>query len=414
MTRRSGIVLTRPIVRVLNETNEIMNIAIIGAGIGGLTVAASLLRQGHDVQVFEQATVLGEVGAAVQMSANASKVLYQIGLKPTLEAVGVKPESFQFRRFDDGEMLHEIRLGEAHEAAHGTPYYQIHRVDLYNALLGKVVALNANVIHLGKRAHKIEESDSCVQVVFDDGTAVQADLVIGADGIKSVVRQFVVNAEPPVFTGQVAWRLSIPTVRIPVSLRPPLASTIWCGPKNHAVMYYMRAGTLLNFVGCVERPWEEESWTASRPWSELDEDYAGWHPIVRAAVECADKDQCYRWALNNRKPVKTWTTKRIALLGDAVHPTLPYMAQGAAMAIEDAAVLARALDLDAPLPDRLAIYERHRAPRTARVVEESTQMGELYHISDAAEMRKAFKDRNIAASRNNWLYPYDPLTVPLD
>ncbi|KWF32775.1 hypothetical protein WL88_25875 [Burkholderia diffusa] len=391
-----------------------MNIAIIGAGIGGLTAAASLLHQGHDVQVFEQAAVLGEVGAAVQMSANASKVLYHLGLKPTLESVGVKPESFQFRRFDDGEVLHEIKLGQAHEAAHGTPYYQIHRVDLHNALLAKVVSLRANAIHLGKRAQNIEENDSYVQVDFEDGTTTLADLVIGADGIKSIVRQFVVDSEPPVFTGQVAWRLSIPTERIPETLRPPLASTIWCGPENHAVMYYMRAGALLNFVGCVERPWEEESWTARRSWNELDEDYAGWHPIVRAAIENVDKDQCYRWALNNRKPVKTWTTKRIALLGDAVHPTLPYMAQGAAMAIEDAAVLARALSLDAPLRDRLSIYQNHRAPRTARVVEESTQMGELYHISDASEMRKAFKDKNIAASRNNWLYPYDPLTVPLN
>lgn len=391
-----------------------MNIAIVGAGIGGLTLAASLLRRGHDVQVYEQASALVEIGAAVQMSANASKVLYHLGLKPILEKVGVKPESFQFRRFDDGELLHEIKLGTAHEATHGTPYYQIHRVDLHNALLEQVISLKANVVHLSKRAKSVEESSTHVRVTFDDGTTAEADLLIGADGIKSVVRQYVVDTAPPVFTGQVAWRLSIPTARIPEHLRPPLASTIWCGPKNHAVMYYMRAGLLLNFVGCVERPWEEESWTANRPWHELDEDYAGWHPIVRAAIENADRDQCYRWALNNRKPVETWVTHRIALLGDAVHPTLPYMAQGAAMAIEDAAVLARALDLDAALADRLTIYERHRAPRTARVVDESTQMGELYHISDAAEMRKAFKDRNIAASRNNWLYPYDPLTVHLN
>ncbi|GAB2585017.1 FAD-dependent monooxygenase [Ramlibacter solisilvae] len=391
-----------------------MEIAVIGAGIGGLAAAASLLRRGHRVRVYEQAAELGEVGAAVQMSANAVKVLYGLGLQPTLESLGVKPLAFEFRRFDDGELLHEIKLGAAHEAAHGAPYYQIHRADLHAALLQAVRALDAQAVQLAHRAREIREAPDHVEVAFDNGRVERPELLVGADGIRSVVRQHVVDTEPPVFTGQVAWRLAIPVERIPEALRPPLASTIWCGPKNHAVMYYMRAGRLLNFVGCVERPWEEESWTSRKPWSELDQDYAGWHPMVRAAIENADRDMCFRWALNNRKPVMTWSTSRVTLLGDAVHPTLPYMAQGAAMAIEDAAVLARALELDRPLAEALRVYERHRAPRAARVVHESNEMGELYHISNAAQMRQAFRDRNIAASRNNWLYPYDPLTVALE
>jgi salicylate hydroxylase len=390
-----------------------MEISVIGAGIGGLAAAASLIRHGHRVRVYEQSSELGEVGAAVQMSANAVKVLYALGLKPTLETLGVKPAAFEFRRFDDGELLHEIKLGPTHEAAHGTPYYQIHRVDLHSALLEKVNALDPHAVKLGARALEVHEADDHVEVRFSDGSSARSELLVGADGIKSVIRQHVVNTDPPVFTGQVAWRLSIPTERIPEAQRPPIVSSIWCGPKNHAVMYYMRAGTLLNFVGCVERPWEEESWTARQPWSELDQDYAGWHPMVRTVIELADRDQCYRWALNNRKPVLTWSTPRVTLLGDAVHPTLPYMAQGAAMAIEDAAVLARSLDLGQPLEQALRTYEQHRAPRAARVVNESTEMADLYHIADADEMRQAFRDRNIAASRNNWLYPYDPLTVPL-
>lgn len=391
-----------------------MEITLIGAGIGGLAAAATLIQHGHRVRVYEQAAELGEVGAAVQMSANAVKVLYQLGLKPTLEALGVKPASFEFRRFDNGELLHEVKLGPAHEAAHGAPYYHIHRVDLHTALLDAVKALDPQAIRLGARALEVRETADYSEVLFSDGSAARSDMLVGADGIKSVIRQHVVDAEPPVFTGQVAWRLSIPTERIPENLRPPVVSSIWCGPKNHAVMYYVRAGKLLNFVGCVERPWEEESWTARQPWSELDQDYIGWHPIVRAAIEHADRDQCYRWALNNRKPVLTWSTPRVTLLGDAVHPTLPYMAQGAVMAIEDAAVLARALDLDKPLAEALRVYEQHRAPRAARIVNESTEMADLYHIADANEMRQAFRDRNIAASRNTWLYPYDPLTVPLE
>jgi salicylate hydroxylase len=391
-----------------------MDIIVIGAGIGGLTAAASLVRHGHRVRVFEQAHALGEVGAAVQMSANATKVLFSLGLEPTLEALGVKPLSFEFRRYNDGELLHEIKLGPAHAEKHGAPYYQIHRVDLHNALLNSLTERDPQAVRLGMRAINIRETDDYVEVTFEDGTVERAELLIGADGIKSAVRQHVVDAEPPIFTGHVAWRLSIPVERIPEALRPPLASTIWCGPRNHAVMYYMRAGKLLNFVGCVERPWEEESWNTRQPWSELDQDYAGWHPMVRAAIENTDRDQCFRWALNNRKPAMTWSTGRVTLLGDAVHPTLPYMAQGAAMAIEDAAVLTRALDLDRPLADVLRLYEQHRAPRAARVVEESNEMADLYHIDNADEMRQAFRDRNIAASRNNWLYPYDPLNVALE
>lgn len=390
-----------------------MKIVLVGAGIGGLVAAANLIRRGHSVRIYEQAAEIGEVGAAVQMSANAVKVLYDLGLKDHLDAVSVRPKSFEFHRFDNGELLHQIRLGETHEAAHGHPYYQIHRVDLHSGLLNVVNQRDPSALHLNARVTGIGERDDHAVVEFADGSTDQADLVIGADGIKSVVRRHVVNTAAPVFTGQVAWRFCIPTKRIPEALRPDLVSSIWCGPKNHAVMYYMRSGTLLNFVGCVERPWEDESWTVKRPWSELDQDYAGWHPIVRAAVENVDRDQCYRWALNNREPIMKWSTGRVALLGDAVHPTLPYMAQGAAMAIEDAAVLSRCLDLDIALPDALKVYEKHRAPRAARVVRESAEMADLYHIADAEEMKRAFRERNIAASRNEWLYPYDPLHVNL-
>jgi salicylate hydroxylase len=390
-----------------------MDIVIVGAGIGGLAAAASLLKRGHRVRVFEQAAQLGEVGAGVQMSANAVKVLDDLGLRATFEPTAVRPKAFEFRRFDSGELLHRLPLGEQHEQKHGAPYFQIHRADLHGALRDAVTKLDPTAIVLNSKALRLDEGPDGVVVHFQNGTAAKAELVIGADGIKSVVRQHVLGDDRPVFTGQVAWRCTVPISRIAPELRTDLVSTIWCGPENHAVTYYLRNGELLNFVGCVERPDEEESWTANRPWAELNLDYEGWHPMVRAVIDTVDRDQCFRWALNNREPSMTWSTPRVTMLGDAVHATLPYMAQGAAMAIEDAAVLARALELPAPLPEQLQIYERHRAPRTARVVHESTEMGELYHIGDAAEMRQAFHDRNIAKSRNEWLYPYDPLHVPL-
>jgi salicylate hydroxylase len=390
-----------------------MDILIVGAGIGGLTAAIRLVQRGHQVRVVEQAKALGEVGAGIQMSANAVKVLQAVGVEPALESAGVKPKAFEFRRFNSGELLHRIPLGEAHREKHGAAYYQMHRRDLHDALVQALRAVAPDAVRLDATVREVHEDHEAAEVELVNGERLRADLVVGADGVKSVVRQHVLGADKPVFTGQVAWRVLVPVERIPQSLRTDVVSTIWCGPHNHGVMYYLRGGQLINFVGCVARPWEEESWTSARPWSELDQDYAGWHPMVRAVVEAADRDQCYRWALNSRVPAMVWSTVRVTMLGDAVHSTLPYMAQGAAMAIEDAGVLARALELDLPLEQRMRVYEQHRAPRTRRVVEESTEMGQLYQIDNADAMRQAFHDRNIAKSRNEWLYPYDPMTVPL-
>jgi salicylate hydroxylase len=390
-----------------------VDIIVVGAGIGGLAAAAALLQSGHRARVYEQAPQLGEVGAGIQMSANAVKVLDHLGLRARFAATAVRPKAFEIRRFDSGELLHRLPLGEQHEQRHGAPYFQIHRSDLHGALQ-EAVRGRGGAVALDAKAHRIEEDAHGATVFFENGTTASAELIIGADGIKSTVRQHVLGADHPTFTGQVAWRCTVPTARIPPALRTDIVSTVWCGPKNHAVTYYLRSGDLLNFVGCVERPWEEESWTTRRPWAELDADYPGWHPMVRAVIDHVDRDQCFRWALNARVPGTIWSTPRVTLLGDAVHATLPYMAQGAAMAIEDAAVLARALDLPGALQERLQTYARHRAPRTARVVEESGEMGELYHIGDAERMRQAFQERNIAKSRNEWLYPYDPLHVALN
>lgn len=390
-----------------------MNILIVGAGIGGLTAAIRLVQQGHRVRVVEQAKVLGEVGAGIQMSANAVKVLQAIGVEPALEATGVKPKAFEFRRFNTGELLHRIPLGDAHKEKHGAAYYQMHRRDLHDALVAALHRLAPDAIRLDAQVRQVHEDAEGAEVELASGERLRAELVVGADGVKSQVRQHVLGTDKPVFTGQVVWRVLVPVDRVPLKLRTDIVSTIWCGPHNHGVMYYLRGGRLINFVGCVARPWEEESWTSSRPWSELDQDYAGWHPMVRAVVDAADRDQCYRWALNSRVPAMVWSTARVTMLGDAVHSTLPYMAQGAAMAIEDAGVLARVLELELPLDQRLRVYEQHRAPRTRRVVEESTEMGQLYQIDNADAMRQAFHDRNIAKSRNEWLYPYDPLTVQL-
>jgi salicylate hydroxylase len=246
-----------------------------------------------------------------------------------------------------------------------------------------------------------------------DGRSVTGDILIGADGIKSAIREQIVGPSPTNYTGHVAWRATIATERLPEGFMDRIV-TVWCGPKNHAVVYYLCSGKVVNFVGCVERElWEDESWTLKRPWQELKADYEGWHADIQTLIEAMDRDECYRWALNNRTPIRKWSTGRATLLGDSAHPTLPYLASGAVMAIEDAAVLARCIEQCAAPQEALRLYEQNRIDRTTRIVNESTAHGDLYHILDADEMRRAFQEKNISKARSEWLYSYDPLTTPL-
>jgi salicylate hydroxylase len=391
-----------------------LKVIIAGAGIGGLTAAACLLKRGFRVHLHEQAATLGEIGAGIQTSANAVKVLYDLGLRDELEKVAVRPKAFEYRRFDTGELMHRIPLGEQHEKAYGTPYYHLHRADIHDILVRKVLQLDPDCITLNAKAIGFEETADGVTLEFADGSRAAGDVLIGADGIKSAIRSKILGELPASYTGDVAWRAVVPVDRLPQGIMERV-STVWCGPKKHAVMYYLRAGTLMNFVGLVEHAQPEaESWTQKRPWEELKADYAGWHPGIQAVIDAIDRDSCYRYALNNRRPVSNWSTARATLLGDAAHPTLPYMASGAVMAIEDAAVLARALEASESVPEALQLYQRNRLERTSRIVNESTESRGLYRIEDVDEMRRAFHEKNLDKARAQWLYCYDPLTVPLE
>jgi salicylate hydroxylase len=388
-------------------------ILIAGAGLGGLAAASFLTKAGHDVSIYEQAPKLEEIGAGIQISANAMHALRTLGLEQAITAVGVRPAAYVFRLHDTGEEIQRFALSEEHERLHGAPYTQMHRADFHALLAAKAEELKPGVVNLNKRATGFEEDANRVTLHFADGSSARGDLLIGADGLKSVVRKQIVGETPANYTGDAAWRITVPVERLPPGLVEP-AMNLFLGPGGHAVFYYLRGGKLLNFVGIIETDEVlEESWTLKLPWERLKADYRGWHPIVQTVIDGADRDQCYRWSLHNRLPISNWSTPRATLLGDAAHATLPYLAQGAVMAIEDGALLSRALAQEKTISAALQLYQSNRIPRTSRIVLQSSENRRRFHLGSQDAIRAEFSKVNEGEERNKWLYSYNPMTVEL-
>ncbi len=388
-------------------------VLIVGAGLGGLAAASCLMKAGYDVEVYEQAPALAEVGAGIQMSANPMHVLRHLGLDAEVSALGVRPGAYVFRLHDTGEVIQEFPLSAEHERQHGAPYVQLHRADLHDLLSAAARKLKPDVIRLDCRVTGFTETDREVTLHFADGSSATGDVLVGADGLKSTIARQIVGEIPATYTGDAAWRITVPVERLPKPFLPQVMS-VFMGPGGHAVCYYLRGGALLNFVGIIETELaSEESWTQKFPWELLKKDYEGWHPAIQTIIGAVDRDQCYRWSLHNRPPVRNWSTGRATLLGDSAHATLPYLAQGAAMAIEDGAVLARALNQAPSIAEGLDLYQRNRVDRTARIVETSTQNRRLFHLPSKEAIREEFSKRNQGEERNRWLYSYNPLTVEL-
>lgn len=389
-----------------------LDVVIVGAGIAGLTAAGLLLQSGHRVRIFEQSKALGEVGAGIQISANAGHVLDVLGLRTPLQAISFTPERWLSRGYLSGDVVNDFAIGEDHETQHGFPYCMMHRADLHGLLVEAVRKLDGRAIRLDATVTGYSETPSEVTLRLEDGNIHQGDILIGADGVRSVIRRQIAGPDQPTYSGLAAWRGLIPADRLPIDIMGPI-NTTFVGPGRHMVLYWLGRQKLLNFVAPVETDMEiRESWTVRAPWDDLKADFDGWHPVVQTVIDAADRDACYRWALNIRKPERNWRSERAVVIGDAAHPTLPFLAQGAALAIEDAGVLSRALTGNAAVPDMLERFQNARFDRTARVVDGAARLAKMNHQTSEQALRAAMRNgADIARERDGWLYNYNPMTV---
>jgi salicylate hydroxylase len=340
-----------------------VRVAIIGGGIGGLTAARALRQRGFEPRIYEATPELKEIGAGIALHPNAMKALRSLNLEGPVRSVAWESEYQVVRDGKSGRVLTKTPQRGYLERRFGATGCTVHRADLLDVL---AAALPADTVRLGARCVSVESDSECATARFSDGTEIEADIIVGADGIHSAVRASIIGPDAPRFTGKVCWRLLVP-LRM-VAGDDWSNYTLWLGPHGSVIVYRVRHGELVNVVAhCDNDTWTEESWTRQCDRSEVLHNYADWHESLLRLFAAGELH--YKWALFERDPLPFWTRDRVTLLGDAAHPMLPYLGQGAAQAIEDGCVLAMALSVLADDPAAaLKLYEQSRLPRTTRVV----------------------------------------------
>lgn len=395
-----------------------VKVIIAGGGIGGLSAALALLKRGFDVEVYEQAKELKEVGAGIQISPNGSRALDALGVYEQVKAESCNPERKEFRLWNTGKSWLLFDLGDDAVEKYGYPYLTVYRPDLLQALLDGVQAIKPDAIHLDSKVHSFTQDESGIRLKLENGKEVCGDILVGADGVRSVVRNQLWGPTNPEFSGMVAWRGIIPMKNLPEHLQKMVGST-WIGPGGHAVNYPLHRGEIMNFVGTIERKdWQVESWSVQGTQEECLNDFKGWHEDVQTMIRLSPS--LFKWALMQREPIPKWTQGRVTLLGDAAHATLPFLAQGAVQSIEDGVVLARCLD---KYVDDLSLafdkFEKARIERTSKMVRGATANTGRFHSAEleTEEGAEIYLKREWSSSpitdRYDWLYRYDVLTAEI-
>ncbi len=397
------------------------HILIAGGGIGGLTAALALLKRGYDVDVYEQAAELREVGAGVQLSPNGIRALHELGLHEPFRALACEASGKQIRLWNSGQTWRIFDLGAESVERYGFPYYMVYRPDLLAVLADGVRCEKPDAIHLDSRCTGFEQTVSSVTLKYDKaGTEnkVTGDALIGADGVHSRIRQALFGHDHPEYTGMLSWRGVIPMEKLPHHMRGTIG-TNWVGPGGHVVHYPVHRGEYMNFNGIIERDgWQVESWSASGTHEECHACFEGWNADIHCMIDSFTTP--YKWALMARAPLDKWSVGRVSLLGDACHSMLPMLAQGAAMALEDGYILARAMEAaGADISQGLARYEQARKVRTSKVVQGSAENGRRFQSRTLADSAAAqeYVDRewtpDKVRQRYEWLFTYDVTAVPV-
>ncbi|MBL4907373.1 MAG: FAD-dependent monooxygenase [Sneathiella sp.] len=388
-----------------------MRVILVGCGIAGAALSLTLQRAGIDHLVLEQASELAETGAGLQQSPNSIRVLQYLGLMDELKRIGVAPQAHLFKDYKSGTVLLKTPLMPKVEEYFGAPYYHVHRADLLGIMVNAMDPAN---IRLNSKVSSVVETRNGVEVTLSDGTLEKGDVLIGADGLHSMVRQQFFAADAPRHSGCVAWRGLVP-VALAQKLGFEQNSYLWMGPHRSAVLYYVRGGDLFNWVGIS--PYNDnakESWSQTGSREAALKEYKGWNSQVTDLIN--DTESLFMTALIDRDPLDAWVTNRVALMGDAAHAMMPYHAQGAGQSIEDAWVLGRCLEMAAgDIPAALKKYETLRLPRANRVQQQSRGGEHLFHMSDPEEIARRNArfakhqqdDRDGFPAGQRWLFSYD-------
>ncbi len=381
---------------------NVKQVAIIGAGIGGLTAALALQRRGFSVRVYERAKEIREIGAGVIITVNARRGLQDLGVDEALEARSSTVSMFHTCRFATGEVLRAVSAEDIQRKC-GLASLGVHRADLHAVLMDSVLANDPDSLHASHEFASLTQDEEGVTVRFAHGASVRADVLVGADGNASAVRSFLFPQEAPRFNGQIAFRALIPEGSVPASVQVRV-SVMSAGPGRYLLCYPLRGGRLMNLVGLVQsEAWAEEGWAIPSTNDAFAQAFAGYEPDLLSLIHAIPEGEVFKWGLRDREPLANWTVGRVTMLGDAAHPMTPFLGQGACLAIEDGLVLGRAFAASTRVVEALQRYEDARRPRGTLVQLASREEG--LTLQDPHKRRRTAQDRG--------LLDYDPTTVPV-